>query len=129
MLRRHRQFWHTARARPPNSAQFPLAAILQPPGRTWWTTLTKYARYVVTAVWVIAGGWLMGTTANAARSAWLVVPKPPEVLRDVTVRNVKDEEGLRASFRILLFSDESAGGSTRMTRSSNTANARSSRPR
>lgn len=68
--------------------------------------LTRYARYAVTAAWVIAGAWLMGTTAGEARAAWLVVPKPPEVIRDVIVRNVKDDEGLKASFRILLFSDE-----------------------
>jgi len=68
--------------------------------------LTRYARYIVTALWVIAGCWLMGTTGSAARTAWLVTPTPPEVLRDVVVRNVKDDEGRRASFRILLFSDE-----------------------
>lgn len=68
--------------------------------------LSKYARYLVTAVWVVAGGWLMGTTAGEARTAWLVTPTPPEVIRDVTVRKVKDDEGRRATFRILLFSDE-----------------------
>lgn len=69
-------------------------------------TLARYARYAVTAVWVVAGAWLMGTTAGEARSAWLVVPRPPEVIRDVVVRNVKDDQGRSASFRILLFSDE-----------------------
>lgn len=68
--------------------------------------LTRYARYAVTAVWVIVGGWLMGITAGEARSAWLVTPTPPEVIRDVVVRNVKDADGRSASFRILLFSDE-----------------------
>jgi hypothetical protein len=60
----------------------------------------------VTVAWVIAGAWLMGTTAGEARTAWLVVPTPPEVIRDLVVRNAKDEEGRAASFRILLFSDE-----------------------
>ena len=60
----------------------------------------------VTAVWVIVGGWLMGMTAGEARTAWLVTPTPPEVIRDVVIRNVKDDEGRSASFRILLFSDE-----------------------
>ena len=69
-------------------------------------TLAKYARYVVTAVWVIAGGWLAGATAGEVRHAFMVVPSPPEVIRDITIRNVKDEEGRRATFRILLFSDE-----------------------
>jgi hypothetical protein len=68
--------------------------------------LTKYARYVVTAVWAIAGGWLMGTTAGEARTAWLVTPTPPEVIREVVIRNAKDDAGRRASFRIMLFSDE-----------------------
>jgi hypothetical protein len=68
--------------------------------------LTKYARYLVTAIWIVAGAWLMGATAGEARTAWLVTPTPPEVLRDITVRNVKDDEGRRATFRILLFTDE-----------------------
>lgn len=68
--------------------------------------LWRYARYGLTAIWVIVGGWLMGITAGEARTAWLVTPTPPEVIRDVVVRNVKDDEGRRASFRILLFSDE-----------------------
>jgi hypothetical protein len=67
---------------------------------------SRYARYVVTATWVIAGAWLMGTTAGEARSAWMVMPTPPEVAQDVVVRHVKDEEGRQATFRILLFSDE-----------------------
>jgi len=68
--------------------------------------LTRYARYIVTAIWIVAGAWLMGATAGEARTAWLVTPTPPEVLRDITVRNVKDDDGRRATFRILLFSDE-----------------------
>jgi len=68
--------------------------------------LTRYARYIVTAIWVVAGVWLMGATAGEARTAWLLTLTPPEVLRDITVRNVKDEEGRSATFRILLFSDE-----------------------
>jgi hypothetical protein len=68
--------------------------------------LTRYARYAVTAVWGIIGLGLMGMTAIEARTAWLVTPMPPEVVKDVVIRNVKDSEGRRASFRILLFSDE-----------------------
>ncbi len=68
--------------------------------------LTKYARYLVTAIWIVAGAWLMGATAGEARTAWLVTPTPPEVFRDITVRNVKDDQGRSATFRILLFSDE-----------------------
>lgn len=68
--------------------------------------LTKYARYAVTTVWVIAGGWLMGSTAGEARTAWLVTPTPPEVIREVVIRNATDDAGRYASFRIMLFSDE-----------------------
>jgi hypothetical protein len=68
--------------------------------------LSKYARYGLTAAWVIAGVGLAGATAGEMRRAWYVVPRPPEVIQDVTVRNVKDDEGRAATFRILLFSDE-----------------------
>jgi hypothetical protein len=66
----------------------------------------RYARYGMTIAWVIAGGWLAGATAGEVRHAWYVVPTPPEVIKDVTIRNVADEEGNKASFRIMLFSDE-----------------------
>jgi hypothetical protein len=68
--------------------------------------LSRYARYVVTVAWVIAGGWLAGATAGEVRHAWYVVPTPPEIIKDVTVRNVPDDQGNRATFRIMLFSDE-----------------------
>jgi hypothetical protein len=68
--------------------------------------LARYARYVVTVAWVIAGVGLAGATAGEVRRAWYVVPRPPEVIQDVTVRNVKDDEGRKATFRIMLFSDE-----------------------
>jgi hypothetical protein len=69
-------------------------------------TLVKYARTGVTIAWVIAGGWLAGATAGEVRQAWYVVPTPPEVIKDVTVRNVQDDDGRAATFRIMLFSDE-----------------------
>lgn len=69
-------------------------------------TLSKYARYFVTVLWVIAGGYLVGATTAEARRAWLVVPRPAEVVKEVIIRNAKDEQGLKASFRIMLFSDE-----------------------
>jgi hypothetical protein len=68
--------------------------------------LSRYARYGVTAVWVIAGAWLMGATAGEARTAWLVIPTPPEVVREVVIRHARDDDGREASFRIMLFSDE-----------------------
>jgi hypothetical protein len=69
-------------------------------------TLSRYARYVVTVAWVSAGGWLAVATAGQVRQAWYVMPSPPEVIKDVTVRNVPDDEGRKATFRIMLFSDE-----------------------
>lgn len=69
-------------------------------------TFTKYARYVVTTAWFIAGVGLLASTVGEARTAWMVMPRPPEVMNDVIVRNAKDDDGRRASFRILLFSDE-----------------------
>ena len=68
--------------------------------------LSKYARIGVTAIWVISGVALAGATAGEVRRAWTVVTSPPEVIKDVTVRNVKDDEGRKATFRIMLFSDE-----------------------
>ena len=68
--------------------------------------LSRYARYGLTIAWVIAGGWLAGATAGEVRHAWYVVPTPPEISKDVTIRNVRDEAGNKATFRIMLFSDE-----------------------
>lgn len=70
------------------------------------TSLTKYARYVVTTAWIGAGVWLLADTALQARSAFMVVTRPPEVMQEVVIRNAKDDSGKRASFRIMLFSDE-----------------------
>lgn len=69
-------------------------------------TVSRYARYATTAVWVVAGAWLMGATAGTVRAAWLIIPPPPEVVKEDIVRNVPDAQGRRASFRIMLFSDE-----------------------
>jgi hypothetical protein len=68
--------------------------------------LSRFARYGVTTAWVIAGGWLAGATAGEVRHVWYIAPTPPEISKDVTVRNVKDDEGRAATFRIMLFSDE-----------------------
>jgi hypothetical protein len=52
-------------------------------------------------------GWLIFVTAGEVRLlARAVPPTPPEVNLDVIVRAVPDHDGRRASFRILLFSDE-----------------------
>ena len=62
-------------------------------------------------------------------SAWYVVPTPPEVIQDVTVRNVKDDEGRTATFRIMLFSDEFRWRINSFDAVERAASARSSRRR
>lgn len=69
-------------------------------------TVGKYARYGAIAAWIIVGGWMVGATAGELRTLWMVLPTPPEVEQDFTIRDAKDDEGRRTSFRILLFSDE-----------------------
>jgi hypothetical protein len=55
----------------------------------------------------VAGAGLLYATSNeVARLTRLTTPTPMEVTDDIIVRNVKDEQGRRASFRILLFTDE-----------------------
>jgi len=53
---------------------------------------------------MLAGGVLAYASVNEVRH--MVPPKPPEVAHDVIARDVEDAHGKRASFRILLFSDE-----------------------
>lgn len=70
------------------------------------TTVVRYARYGAIVAWMVAGGWLVTATGGQVRALWRVLPMPPELAQDFTVRNATDDEGRRASFRILLFSDE-----------------------
>jgi hypothetical protein len=53
---------------------------------------------------MLAGGVLAYASVNEVRH--MVPPKPPEVAHDIVARDVEDAHGKRASFRILLFSDE-----------------------
>ena len=69
-------------------------------------TLSTYARWFVSLLWIAAGGWLVAATANELRLHWLVPPTPPEITHDLIVKDATDQLGRRASFRILLFSDE-----------------------
>lgn len=69
-------------------------------------SFSPYARWLVTFAWVVAGGWLVMATSDEIRFRWLVPPTPPEVTHDLIVKNAVDQQGLRTSFRILLFSDE-----------------------
>jgi len=69
-------------------------------------TVGKFVRYGAIAVWIIAGRWMLGATAGELRTLWMVLPTPPEVEQDITIRDAQDDAGRRTSFRILLFSDE-----------------------
>lgn len=68
--------------------------------------LSERAKWLVAVPWVVCGVGLAAATALEVKARWLTPPTPPEVVRDLTVRNVSDQQGRRASFRILLFSDE-----------------------
>lgn len=70
------------------------------------TLLWKSARYLATTMWAVAGIWLVAFTASELRAVWLVPPTPPEISHDLIIRNARDDEGRRTSFRILLFTDE-----------------------
>jgi hypothetical protein len=53
------------------------------------------------------GGWLVTVTAHDAQFVLRPIPPaPPEVSRDYVINNAYDSAGHRASFRILLFTDE-----------------------
>jgi hypothetical protein len=81
-----------------------LAAILHwNPAMSWFF---GRRRWLLVLSWSVGGLALAAVTALEVRARWLTPPTPPEVVRDLTVRNVADQQGRRASFRILLFSDE-----------------------
>jgi len=83
-----------------------VAAILHHgPGMTGW--FSNRAHWLVAVAWLGVGTTLVGVTAVEVTRRLAAEPAtPPEVVRDVTVRDVADAEGRRATFRILLFSDE-----------------------
>jgi hypothetical protein len=70
------------------------------------TRLYERARWLLAVPWILCGVGLAALTFNEVRARWLQPPTPPEIVRDVTVHDVSDQQGRRASFRILLFSDE-----------------------
>ena len=58
------------------------------------------------ALVVVTGGLSVATFGEVRLLARSVPPAPPEVKQDLVLRAVADQAGRRASFRILLFSDE-----------------------
>lgn len=76
-------------------------------GRGWSSVFAGVAWSVSTFAFVIAGVCLSyATVVEVERLTRVVTPKPPEIATDVIVRNAKDTQGRRASFRVLLFTDE-----------------------
>ncbi len=75
--------------------------------RRWSSLFAGAAWTASTLAFVVAGACLAYATAvEVDRLTRLSTPTPPEVADDLIVRNVRDEQGNRASFRILLFTDE-----------------------
>jgi len=84
-----------------------VASKTSSPERRWSSARARIAWGVSTAAFVIAGvGLSYATVVEVDRLTRISTPKPPEVAHDVIVRNAKDQQGRRASFRVLLFTDE-----------------------
>ena len=78
-----------------------------PVKRTWQSAVAAVAWGTSTLAFVIAGACLSyATVIEVDRLTRLTTPTPKEVVHDVIVRNARDEAGHRASFRVLLFTDE-----------------------
>lgn len=76
-------------------------------GRRWNSIFGWVAWGLSTSAFVIAGVCLSYATAlEVDRLTRINAPQPPEVANDVIVRNAKDQQGRKASFRVLLFTDE-----------------------
>ena len=83
-----------------------MTTLMYPPPRQWRSPIHSIAWTTSTVGLVVFSGWLVfATTAEVSRAAQ-VPDAPPQVVRDIVVRDVEDLSGRRASFRILLFSDE-----------------------
>jgi hypothetical protein len=75
--------------------------------RQWRSRLAATLWGLSTAALVVFGSGVLYATAVEVRRLTRTLPaRPPEVVRDIVVRNAPDHKGRRASFRILLFSDE-----------------------
>jgi hypothetical protein len=79
-----------------------------PVSRVQWRSRAHAIAWSLSAVGiVVCGGVLIyATAADLQLQTRAMPPRPPEVTRDVVVRRARDLMGRRASFRILLFSDE-----------------------
>lgn len=78
-----------------------------PVQRRWGSLFSTVAWSLSTLGFVVAGACLAyATVQEVDRLTRMSTPTPPEVATDVIVRNAKDAAGRRASFRVLLFTDE-----------------------
>jgi hypothetical protein len=78
-----------------------------PVKRKWHSAFAAIAWGASTLAFVIAGACLSyATVIEVDRLTRLTTPTPPEVTQDIIVRNAHDQAGRRASFRVLLFTDE-----------------------
>jgi hypothetical protein len=76
-------------------------------GRSWHAVFSGVAWGLSTLAFVIAGVCLSyATVVQVDHLTRITTPQPPEVASDLIVRNAKDQQGRRASFRVLLFTDE-----------------------
>ena len=83
-----------------------MATLTYPPPRTWRSPFHSMAWSISTVGLVAFSGWLVYATTSELNRVAQLPPAPPQVVRDIVVRDVPDQSGRRASFRILLFSDE-----------------------
>jgi hypothetical protein len=83
-----------------------MTPLTYPPPRKWRSSFHSMAWRVSTVGLVAFSGWLIYATASELNRAAQTPPAPSNVVRDIVIRDAPDESGRRASFRILLFSDE-----------------------
>jgi hypothetical protein len=77
------------------------------PPRQWRSRFTAVAwGFSTLALTVTTGSLAYATAIEVNRLTRTLPARPPEVVHDVVVRNASDRNGRRASFRILLFSDQ-----------------------
>ena len=83
-----------------------MPTLTYPPPRQWRSPFHSMAWKMSTVGLVAFGGWLIFATTSELNRAAQTPPAPPQVVRDIVVRDAPDQSGRLASFRILLLSDE-----------------------
>lgn len=84
-----------------------MATTICAPRRGWQSRLQAVLWCFSTGAAILFGGCLTyATVEHMWQFTRVLPPTPPEVTRDLVVRGVSDVVGRRASFRILLFTDD-----------------------